>query len=120
MIHTHTHSRLALILSGLDFEDDRIPCDQWNDLKPQMPFGQLPVLSIDDGPLQTQSMAILRWVGLQNNRKLYPAEAVFAIEQALRVVEDLRKSWTPCLAMGRSPLQYGHSEEFFENDDSWA
>eukprot|EP00977_Amphora_coffeiformis_P001144 scaffold243_cov175-Amphora_coffeaeformis.AAC.2 len=126
------------IFGGIEYEDERIAFDQWKDMKPKMPFGQLPVLTINDGPMQTQSMAMLRWVGMMQQQQqqkqqssshsdksslLYPVNdpaAVYKIEEAMGVVEDLRKSWTPCLAMGRAPLTYGHPEGFFDTADGQA
>lgn len=39
--------RLALHLGKIPFEDQRISHQEWQDLKPQTPFGQMPVLEID-------------------------------------------------------------------------
>ena len=38
--------RLALHLSGVDFEDVRIASGDWPALKPKTPFGSLPVLEL--------------------------------------------------------------------------
>ena len=113
-ILAHIHSRLALVLAGIDFEDDRISFDSWKELKPTTPFGQLPLLQVNDGPVQTQSMAMLRWVGAQDKAgALYPvttdAAAAYAIEEALGVLQDFQNSWTPCLYMGRKPEVFGHA-----------
>lgn len=97
---------MALLLAGLEFEDERLSFDEWKEFKPKTPFGQLPLLQIDDGPLRTQSHAMLRWVGTQN-KALYP-EGSYAVDEAMGVVEDLRQSWSPCLALKAMPEAYGH------------
>ena len=119
-----TFSRLALTLAGIPFEDERIVFDQWKDVKPTTPYGQLPVLTVDDGPMQTQSMAMLRWVGCMqskddNKASLYPIHdptALYQVEEAMGVVEDFRTSWAPCLYMTSAPAKYGHPEGFFQTD----
>ena len=88
-----------------------------------MPFGQLPVLRIDDGPMQTQSMAMLRWVGTQSTSQLYPTgdtDAMYRVEEALGVVEEFRNSWSPCLYITRNPVAYGHPEGYFGTDEGKA
>ena len=115
IIIINNNSRLALILAGLEFEDDRVKFDQWKDLKPQTPYGQLPILRVDDGPVRTQSMAMLRWVGSQSPT-LYPATSLYKIEEAMGVVEDLRQSWAPCLYVANAPTKYGHPEGFSQTD----
>ena len=56
-------ARLALVLSKTPFEDHRIQFSEWGELKPKTPDGQVPLLTVDDGPVRTQSRAIVRWVG---------------------------------------------------------
>lgn len=120
--HTHTDSRLAFLLAGINFEDDRIAFESWKDLKPTTPFGQLPIMKLDDDDtMLTQSAAMLRYVGLVDPTKtLYPVAdpmAVFAIEEAMGVVADLQKSWGPSLTMPRSPSDYAHPEGYFQTTE---
>merc|ERR1712107_289537 len=51
--------RLAFVVNGIDFEDNRIDFATWGALKPQTPWGQLPILEVD-GRNWTQSYAMLR------------------------------------------------------------
>ena len=55
-------ARLALSIAGIPFVDHRIARDEWKALKPEMPFGQLPVLDVD-GKRISQSNSINRYVG---------------------------------------------------------
>lgn len=52
-IHFHTHAppraettRILLHYGGIPFEDFVFQKEQWADLKPKMPFGQVPVLEV--------------------------------------------------------------------------
>ncbi|CAM9889837.1 unnamed protein product, partial [Ectocarpus sp. 4 AP-2014] len=54
--------RWALEKGGLEWEDKRLTREEFGELKPSLPNGQVPVLSVDGFEL-AQSMAILRYVG---------------------------------------------------------
>ncbi|KAG5881473.1 hypothetical protein JTB14_026530 [Gonioctena quinquepunctata] len=56
--------RFLLSYGGLEFEDVRIPREQWPTVKESMPFGQMPVLE-HNGKVVHQSMAISRYLGKQ-------------------------------------------------------
>ena len=68
--------RLALWLGEIEFEDARVPPVNWAELKGQPPFGQLPVMSIDEGPYIAQSNAMLQYIGTLAPR-LCPADRFF-------------------------------------------
>ena len=55
--------RLAFALSGIKSEDGKVQFPQWADLKTRAPHGHLPVLSIDDEEMKTQSRAIICHTG---------------------------------------------------------
>jgi len=54
-------TRLLLNAGNIDFEDFRFSFDDWAEIKPTTPFGQVPVLHWD-GEEIAQSMAIARFV----------------------------------------------------------
>ena len=54
-------ARLALSMSGIPFQDDRVMPSEWGSRKAQTPFGALPVLEVD-GQVVSQSNAINRYV----------------------------------------------------------
>jgi len=113
--------RLAFILSGIPFEDDRITFPQWKDVKTKTPYGQLPVLSIDDGELKTQSGAMIRYVGsIDPTGSLYPKDKLYDIEEAIGVVGDLQRSWSPMLYMSMSPKNFGYPEDFAKTPEGKA
>ncbi|CAK8674276.1 glutathione S-transferase 1-like [Clavelina lepadiformis] len=54
-------ARLIFAQAGQEYEDLRISSSDWPAKKPETPFGQMPVLYIDDKPLP-QSDAIVRYL----------------------------------------------------------
>ena len=110
--------RLALVLSGTEFEDERIPFDKWPELKPTTPHGTLPVMTIDNGPMRTESCAMLRWVGATfgGDKELYPADKLMDIEEAIGLVDDMMQSWMPNLYLGMRPSKYGYPEDFAKTE----
>ncbi|GMR35098.1 hypothetical protein PMAYCL1PPCAC_05293, partial [Pristionchus mayeri] len=57
--------RQVFKLAEVDFEDVRIERDDWEGIKDKTPFGQVPVLEVDDKPIP-QSHAIARFVANQH------------------------------------------------------
>jgi len=109
--------RLALVLAGKEFEDDRVKFPEWKELKPKTPYGQLPLMTIDDGPTRTQSGAMLRWVGATFSETLYPRDKIFEVEEALGVFDDLQRAWSPKFYMGMSPTNFGRPEGFGQTEE---
>jgi glutathione S-transferase len=89
--------RLALYVAGVDFEDNRLPRDQWPALKPTTPFGSVPTLELPGKPVLAQSIAILTYVG--RNHGLHPQDLFEAArhEAMMCHVEDLRANVGPSL-----------------------
>ena len=81
--------RFLLHQSGIKFEDKRVTFEEWPQLKPQMPIGQLPVLEIDGKPYY-QSKAICRLISKRNN--LYGSSDVeaYQIDATIDTIDDLR------------------------------
>jgi glutathione S-transferase len=89
--------RLALHLAGVDFEDVRIKHADWPALKPQTPFGSLPIYEEPGRPVLAQSNAILVLIGRRHG--LHPADDFEAArhEAMMAHVEDLRASVAPTI-----------------------
>ena len=86
-------SRILLAYAGLKYEDERIPPPwdpetTWPDIKPNTPFGQLPLLSWN-GEVISQSIACARFiakkVGLAGKTELEQAQA----DEIVDVIQDL-------------------------------
>ncbi|XP_031619643.1 glutathione S-transferase-like [Contarinia nasturtii] len=54
--------RLLLAYGGIEYEDVRIPKEEWPEHKPTMPLHQMPVLEIDESRVY-QHVSILRYLG---------------------------------------------------------
>ena len=108
--------RLALKLGGIDFQDERIDMASWSALKPSTPYGQLPLLTIDDQAPVTQSFAMLRYVGRLTN--LYPADPQEAlqVDEACGLQEDFARALTPSMYIGMRPHLFGYPEDMPEAD----
>ena len=62
-------------IGGIPFTDERLLVDEFVTAKPSLPYGSLPVLTVDGQPL-AQSAAILRYCGRLAD--LYPGDALEA------------------------------------------
>ena len=89
--------RLLLAYGGIKYEDCRIPppwdpATTWPAMKPNTPFGQLPILNWD-GEEICQSMAcarfIAREVGLAGNNNMERA----MVDEIVDVIQDLVNVW---------------------------
>lgn len=87
--------RLALVLAGVDFEDNRISHDTFGKLKPDLPYGSLPVLEVENHGAFGQSNTILRLIGSQHG--LHPSDPFEAArhDALMDAVEDLRHAIIP-------------------------
>lgn len=82
--------RLALVLAGVDFEDNRIARSNWPAVKPTTPFGVVPVFEVPGKPPVSQSLAILGYIGRKYG--LLPSDEweAMRLESLMSTVEDLR------------------------------
>lgn len=101
-------SRLALTLAGVPFEDERVKRHDWTEFQKKTPFGQLPVLSIDDGPLRAQSEGLLRWIGTELCPSLYPKDRLLDVEEAMGLAMDAHEARVPAMFLNMFPELYGH------------
>ena len=91
--------RLALHVAGVDFEDVRVKFENWPALKPQTPYGALPVYEMPGQPPLAQTNAILLLIG--RGHGLHPADDFEAArhEAMMQHVEDLRANVGPTLRL---------------------
>jgi prostaglandin-H2 D-isomerase / glutathione transferase len=91
--------RLALHLAGVDFEDKRLARADWLALKPNTPFGGVPILEMPGHPPLAQSNAILVLIGRLH--ALHPSDPFEASrhEAVMQHVEDLRAAIAPSMRM---------------------
>lgn len=91
-------ARLAMHIGGVPFEDERLAFPDFARLKPELPFGAVPVLEVD-GQLVTQSNGINRYVGKLAG--LYPDDPWQAAlcDEVMDAVEDISAKFAPSFAM---------------------
>ncbi|XP_038222286.1 glutathione S-transferase 2-like isoform X1 [Zerene cesonia] len=82
-------TRLLLAYGGQKFDDRRVAKEEWLDLKPNTPFGQLPVLEIN-GKRHGQSIAIARYLGRKYGLAGDNIEEAFEIDQNVDFYGDIR------------------------------
>ena len=94
--------RLALHIAGVDFEDVRIKFDAWPALKPQTPYGAMPVLELPGQAPLAHTNAILLLIGRRHS--LHPSDDIEAArhEGMMQHVEDLRGVVGPTLRMAEA------------------
>jgi glutathione S-transferase len=95
-------SRLALAYAGVEFEDERLDKEAFMTLKPTLPYGQMPVLTVGDKVL-AQTNAINLYVGKLTGT--YPEEADLAVyvDEVAATQEDLTSKVTPSFHMPDGP-----------------
>eukprot|EP00118_Oscarella_pearsei_P010352 m.63120 g.63120 ORF g.63120 m.63120 type:complete len:207 (+) comp35145_c2_seq6:178-798(+) len=85
-------ARLIFAQGGVAYEDKRIAGDDWKQLKPSTPFGQLPILEVD-GVVIAQSQAINRYAaevaGLAGSTCVEKARAHMVVESIVDVFKKL-------------------------------
>ena len=89
--------RLALTIGGVAFEDHRFKREEWQTLKPTLPFHQVPVLAVD-GKVVAQSLGLLRYAGILSH--LYPTDDPFKgllIDQVIYQIADIKDALGPTL-----------------------
>jgi prostaglandin-H2 D-isomerase / glutathione transferase len=89
--------RLALFLSGVEFEDNRIKVADWPALKPTTPYGAMPFLELPGKPPLAHSNAILRLIGARHG--MHPSDDFEAArhEAMMIFVEEVRHTVSPTL-----------------------
>ncbi|EQC33719.1 hypothetical protein SDRG_08822 [Saprolegnia diclina VS20] len=89
-------ARLAFHIGDVAFEDERISRDAFAALKPSLPFGQLPILTVD-GKAFAQSSAIARFAGARSG--LYPTDPIAAlqVDEILEHAKDIFDVLVPTL-----------------------
>ena len=107
--------RIALHLAGVDFDDVRVSSADWPGLKPQTPFGSLPILEFVGKPPLAQSNAILVYIGRQYG--LHPKDDLEAAyhEALMDYAEDLRHNVGPILRITDDAQKRTAREELARN-----
>ena len=88
--------RLILAQAGVEYQDVRIEGEQWPHLRPEMPFGVVPVLEVD-GKLLGGSVVIGRYLaeqfGLGGESDLENAQIAAIVDAAYALNQDIKEAW---------------------------
>ncbi|CAM9329103.1 unnamed protein product [Discosporangium mesarthrocarpum] len=89
-------ARLAFFIGGVEFEDKRVGFPEFMEMKPTLPYGQLPVLEVD-GVTYAQSSAIVRYAGKISG--LYPEDnlAALKVDEIVSSVDDFNNLLGPSM-----------------------
>lgn len=107
--------RIALAITSIPFDDARIPFAEWAAKKPTTKHGVLPEMTLPDGSVVTDSMAMLRLVGEADEEgKLYPSDVAkrLNIDQVLGLVGDLSRAWSPSVYLSMRPHLFGYPADW--------
>lgn len=107
-------ARLALTIGEIPFEDERLSREQWIELKPNTPYGSVPIATVNDRVF-AQSNAILRYCG--KIAGLYPEdpeEAMF-VDEVIDVCEDAVKAFFSFRTDDKEALK-AHREKMVAED----
>ncbi|POM67662.1 Glutathione S-transferase, partial [Phytophthora palmivora] len=81
--------RLAFFIGGIEFEDERLSFEEYEKVKSELPFNQLPILEVNGEPI-SQSLAILRYAG--SLAGLYPTTDMlesFHVDEIFVLIDEM-------------------------------
>merc|ERR1740117_1897300 len=85
---------LMFAIYGKDgWEDERVAFADWPELKPSMPMGYMPLLTLPNGSQVHQADSMMRWAGRKAG--LYPSDADTAL-----FVDEMISTVYECLSKG--------------------
>ncbi|KAF8373148.1 hypothetical protein PRIPAC_79577 [Pristionchus pacificus] len=90
-------ARELFYLSGVPFEDVRIPMEEWPEFKPKTPFGQIPLLEIDGQPIP-QSFAIFRYLAKEFGMTQLPFAECPLLENRFVGDNAFESAWVDAIA----------------------
>ncbi|EFP85800.1 hypothetical protein PGT21_036495 [Puccinia graminis f. sp. tritici] len=81
--------RMAFHYGGIPFTDERLTPEEFGKIQEKLPFGQVPILTVDEKKVISQEVAILRYIGRLVG--LYPddREEAVNVDIPLSFVDDL-------------------------------
>jgi len=109
--------RLALIIGKYEFEDIRINFDEWQSLKNNTPYGQLPILNLqNNNNTYAQSNAILRYVGKITNMYSDNLLKSLEIDELISLQEDISSKISISIYIVMKPELYGYPADLSNED----
>ncbi|CAH8293090.1 unnamed protein product, partial [Schistosoma turkestanicum] len=79
--------RMTLVVAELDYEDERISFRDWPNIKPTIPGGRLPVVTIteNDGQVKCmqESLAVARYLAIRNDMMGETDDEYYSVEKLI-------------------------------------
>jgi len=106
--------RLALVIAGVPFDDNRLDRDAFMKVKTDQPYGALPTLEIDGRGVFAQTNAILRLIG--RGHGMHPEDMFEAArhDALMEAVEELRLRVGPTMRMPDGPEKLAARKQLAE------
>jgi len=82
--------RLAFSVAGVEFDDNRLAPAAWPSLKPNTPFGALPILELEGKPAVSQTNAILAYIGRKYDLLPRDEWESLRLQSLMEAAEELR------------------------------
>ena len=105
--------RLLFAAAGVEYEDRRIQREEWQALKPEVPFGQLPCLEVD-GQRIGQSSAMLRFLGRETGMAGKTSMDQALVDSVTDTINDLREKFVPHMFEKDEDKKKAGIKEFLE------
>ncbi|CAL8077629.1 unnamed protein product [Calicophoron daubneyi] len=90
--------RMVFAAAGVEYEDERIEMSDWPKVKPTIPGGRLPVLTVTVGDAEpthyNESMAVARWLARKFKLMGETDEEYYRIERIIGECADLSKEFS--------------------------
>lgn len=83
--------RLVFAVAGVPFEDKRIQGQNWPELKPQTPWGHIPILTVEGKGTIGQSIAIARYVAREHGLAGKTAWDTAIVDSIVDSVTEIRE-----------------------------
>lgn len=115
--------RLAFHLNGIPFEDERLSFDEWKVRKPTTKFGQVPMLTLEDGSEMAQSVAMMQYIGRLNpSSGSYPTDplAAMRVDEMIGLAQDFDKTILPSLYLAIMPTAFGFDADYPKTPEGQA
>lgn len=106
--------RLLFAASELPFEDERVPRDQWAELKPKTPTGALPILEVD-GETLVQSGAIARFISKEAGMEGLTSLEQAKVDMICESITEIRENAAKAMFIGDDEQKAKALDEFLES-----
>jgi glutathione S-transferase len=84
--------RLTFVVAGIEYEDHRVDFQQFGEMKPNLPFGQLPIFHDDIIGTIAQTKAILRYISQKHHLDGHGERERAQVDMYCEFIRDVREA----------------------------